>query len=197
MREVELKGLVPDVEALVARLRAAGATLAFDGRLEDCRWDTGDRALLRRDHVLRTRVYRDADGARASLDWKGPTGYEDGYKVREELTAGTPDPDVLTLMLERLGYVPTREIHRHVTQFTLAGTTLRIERYPRMDVLLEVEGTPEGIEAAIAATGLPRDGFTAERLPDFVRRFEARTGERAALCDRELAGDWRFAVDDA
>ena len=197
MREVELKAVVPDATALLARLEAAGAQVVFDGRLEDCRWDAPDRALAGRDHVLRTRVLRDAQGVHASLDWKGPTAYEDGYKVREELSTPVGDPDVLMGMLERLGYVRTREIDRHITQVALAGATLRVERYPRMDVLLEVEGEPAAIEAAIAATGLPRDGFTVERLPDFVRRYEARTGARAALCDRELRGDWRYSASDA
>jgi len=40
-------------------------------------------------------------------------------------------------------------------------------------------------------------GFTAERLPQFVTRFERRTGQRAAICDRELRGDYPFAPDDA
>ena len=66
-----------------------------------------------------------------------------------------------------------------------------------MDTLVEVEGTPDSIEAAARITGLPRASFTSERLPEFVARYEARTGERAALCDRELAGDYCFSVGDA
>ena len=65
---------------------------------------------------------------------------------------------------------------------------MRLERYPRMDDLVEVEGSVENIERAIDRTGLPRAGFTSERLPDFVRRFEERTGTRAALSAAELAG---------
>jgi adenylate cyclase class IV len=197
MKEVELKGLVPDPATTRARLEHAGATLVYAGRLEDRRYDTPDRALARRDHVLRVRVYRDGDGARATLDWKGPVGYERGYKVREEVSAGVLDPSELLAMLDRLGYVLTREIDREIVQFELDGTMLRLEHYPRMDVLIEVEGTPEGIEHAIAAAGLPREGFSADRLPDFVQRFERRTGARAALSARELDGDYRFRLDDA
>jgi hypothetical protein len=64
---------------------------------------------------------------------------------------------------------------------------VRFEQYPRMDVLLEVEGSPDAIEDAIAATGIPRALFSDERLLDFVARFEERTGLDAALSDRELA----------
>ncbi len=197
MREVELKSVVDDAPALRRRLLDAGARESFAGALFDRRFDLPSRALLAGDHVLRLRVYRDASGERAMLDWKGPTGYEAGYKVREELSTACADGDTMALMLERLGYAVTREIDREIEQFELGGATLRIERYPRMDTLLEVEGAPDAIERAIAATGLPRAGFTSERLPDFIVRFEARTGERAAICTCALDGDYRYSALDA
>jgi adenylate cyclase class IV len=197
MREVELKSLVPDLALARRRVEAAGGVLAYAGRLEDRRYDTRDRQLAGRDHVLRVRVYRGPAGARALLDWKGRTEYERGYKVREELSTGVADADVLVEMLDRLGYVVTQEIDRWVAQYDLGGTAVRFECYPRMDTLVEVEGVPQGIEAAIEVLGLPRAGFTADRLPAFVARFEARTGQRAALSDRELRGEFPYRVDDA
>ena len=192
MREVELKSVAPDPDRTVAELRAAGAVLALEGRLCDSRYDTPDRALLARDHVLRLREFTDREGPRASVDWKGPTTLVDGYKVREELSSEIGEPGQFARILDRLGYVVIREVHRNISQFEFRGAVTRVERYPRMDALIEVEGEPAAIEAAIAAMGLPRAGFTPERLQDFVARFEARTGSRAALCDRELAGDYRF-----
>jgi adenylate cyclase class IV len=197
VREVELKGILADPEAAVAALEAAGAVLVVQGRLEDRRYDTPERALALRDHVLRLRIYRTAEGAQGHLDWKGPTRYEGGYKVREEETTTLGDPAALARMLEQLGYVVTREIDREIMQYRVAGAVVRIERYPRLDVLAEVEGEPAAIEAAIRVLGVPRAAFTTGRLPDFVREFEARTGERAALCDRELAGDYRYSAADA
>jgi adenylate cyclase class IV len=186
--EVELKSVVDDLEARRRQVEAAGGVLRFAGRLEDRRYDTADRALRVRDHVLRLRVRRVAgDGfVRATVDWKGPTSRSDGYKVREELAVGVDDPPTLGWMLGRLGYEVTEAIDRDVWEYELDGATIRFERYPRMDPLVEVEGAPHAIERAVAATGLPREGFTAERLADFVRRFEARTGMRAALSDVEL-----------
>ncbi len=197
MREVELKGIVADPVALRARLLAAGAREVFAGALSDRRYDVPSRDLVLRDHVLRLRVYRDAAGERAVLDWKGPTAYESGYKVREELSAPCGDGATIALMLEQLGYVVTREIDRDIEQFELEGTVLRIERYPRMDVLLEVEGEPEAIERAIVISGIAREAFSSERLPEFIRRFEERTGERAAICTCELSGDYRYSAEDA
>jgi predicted adenylyl cyclase CyaB len=192
MLEVELKSVVDDVQRRRAIVERAGGTLAWAGRLLDRRYDTAQRALAARDHVLRLRIYHDERTTRAELDWKGPTGHENGYKVREELGVHIVEPDVLAEMLTKLGYEVTVEIEREIAQYELEGATVRFERYPRLDDLVEVEGTPEQIERAIAAIGLPRDGFTSERLPDFVRRYEARTGERAALCQAELRGEAHY-----
>jgi predicted adenylyl cyclase CyaB len=197
MREVELKAVVDSLPARIANVERAGGRLVFRGRLEDCRYDTVDRQLRVRDDVLRLRVYRDERGVHAELGWKGPTRYEDGYKVREEVGAKSPDADALREILERLGFVITRQIDREITQYALDGATVRFERYPRMDDLVEVEGEPHTIERAIAAIGLPREAFTSERLFEFVRRWEQRTGGSAALCDRELSGEHPYTLEDA
>lgn len=197
MLEVELKSVVDDVPRRRAAVEAAGATLVFSGRLEDRRYDTADRSLTARDHVLRVRTYRDVHGERAQLDFKGPTRREQGYKLREEIEAKFDDPRALVTILEQLGYEVTIAIDREILQYTLFGAMVRFEKYPRMDDLVEVEGSPEQIEQAIAALGLPREGFTSERLPDFARRFEARTGTSAALSHGALAGIEGFDVSNA
>jgi len=189
--ELELKTIVPDPADLRARLLAAGARLAFRGLMEDRRYDRNG-ALLARDEVLRVRRFIDAEGvSEAELTWKGRTARsEGGYKLREELTcriaAGSASPGRI---LEALGYVVGQAIDSQVEVYELAGAVLRIEWYPRMDVLLEVEGPPPAIEAAIRTTGLPRDGFTAEILADFVLRYDARGGRRAALALTDLEGE--------
>lgn len=190
MREFELKAVVDDADALRARLMGANAVPLFAGELTDRRYDSGDGALGALDHMLRVRTYRARGGAeRSVLDWKGPTEFVDGYKVREESTTEVGDASVLDGILTALGFTVVRTIDRTIESFALDGATLRIEDYPRLDTLLEVEGAPESIERAIARTGIAREAFTAERLPAFVRRFEARSGTRAALSQRELAGE--------
>jgi adenylate cyclase class IV len=142
------------------------------------------------DHLLRLRTYRANDGPeRSVLDWKGPTQFVDGYKVRDESTTAVQDAAALDAILTALGFVVVRTIDRNVESFELAGATLRIEHYPRLDILLEVEGTPGSIEHAIACTGIAREMFSAERLTAFIERFEARSGIRAALSEHELPGE--------
>lgn len=200
MREVELKAVVDDVALRRAKLEAAGAVLVYEGRLHDQRYDTAARGLARVDHVLRVRRYAGRDGGglseRTLLDWKGPTEFEAGFKIREELSTRVDDYTALTALLGRLGYVVTLDIDREITQLEVGGATVRFEVYPRMDVLVEVEGEPTAIEGAIALLGMARGEFTSERLPDFVERFERRTGVRAAISSREMAGDYGFRPAD-
>lgn len=195
--ETELKALVDDLPGRRRRVEAAGGRLVFEGRLEDRRYDTPDRTLALRDHVLRLRRYQGQGGSRSELGWKGPTAYAGGLKQREELAAEIGDADALARILEQIGLVLTRAIDRWIAQYELYGAVVRFEQYPKMDTLVEVEGEPDAIERAIEAIGITRAAFTVERLPDFVARFQERTGELAALCDDELAGKVRYAVEDA
>jgi adenylate cyclase class IV len=178
--ELELKAVVPDADELRARLQRAGGATRFRGRMSDRRYDR-EGELTGRDEVLRVRRYLPADGRPETiLGWKGPTQRSAaGYKRREEdeiAVAGDPTP-----LLAALGYSVVHAIDRDVEVYDIAGAAVRLERYPDMDTLLEVEGSPDAIENAIRTSGLERAAFTAESLADFVRRFEARTGRPAVL----------------
>ena len=192
MREVELKAVVDDLDSARERLEKAGATLSFAGKMSDRRYDIESRELAGRDEVLRVRRYQSAESSKTYLDWKGPTEIQDVYKVREEVSTPVEDFEALDQILTRLGFIVTMEIDRDVAQYELGGATIRFETYPRMDVLVEVEGNPDAIEGAIEILAIARGQFCTDRLPIFVGRFEQRTGVRAAICDREMEGDYRF-----
>lgn len=186
-RELELKAVVPDPDELRRRLREAGAEPRFRGRMSDVRWDRAGELTLR-DEVLRVRTFHRPDGAVDSvLAWKGRTQRsEDGYKLREEIELPVgADPGRL---LQALGYQPVQVIEREIELWRLGQATARLERYPRMDLLVEVEGEPAAIERVVAASGIPRSAFTAESLTEFVRRFQERTGEPAELSGTSPAG---------
>jgi len=189
-RELELKAVVDDPAALVSRLTASGARRTFRGGMRDLRFDLPGRSLEARDQVLRVRAFDPggAGAARAEVSWKGPTRLSGAYKEREELRLDLVDAGAAAEIFARLGFVVTDTIERWVELYDLGGAVLRIEWYPRMDVLLEVEGLPEAIERAIAATGLPRAAFTAERLIDFAARYQQRTGAAPALSCAALGG---------
>jgi adenylate cyclase class IV len=180
--ELELKARVSDPAALERALEAAGAEVVFRGEMLDTRYDRRDK-LAQRDEVLRVREFRPAAGGLpfGVLGWKGPATRRDGYKHREEHETRCDDPAAVAVILGRLGYEVTMRIDRTVTEYRLGGAAVRLEWYPEMDVLVEVEGEPAAIERAVAATGLARDAFLAEPLPHFVAAYERRTGRRARI----------------
>jgi adenylate cyclase class IV len=149
--------------------------------LIDARYGDADGRLMLADHVLRLRIYETESGREGHLDWKGPTQYENGYKVREELSTSAGDPDALAAILSNLGYSIIMKIERRIWQYSLFDATVRFEEYPLMDSLVEVEGSEDAIEKAIGAIGLPRSDYTTDRLTDFVGRYESRTGRSAEL----------------
>ena len=183
--ELELKGVVPDPTRVRAALLAAGGTLAFRGQLQDRRYDRAGE-LTARDEVLRVRTYLPTTGApRSELGWKGPTQRSpEGYKRREErelsVHEGAPAG-----FLQALGFEVVHAIDRYIEVYEFTDGHARLEWYPRMDVLIEVEGAPEGIERIIAATGLARAGFTSEALVEFTARYDARHPDAPSLVSKE------------
>jgi adenylate cyclase class IV len=181
--EVELKAVLPDPATVRMRLLSVGGMLRYQGVMSDRRYDR-DGELAARFEVLRLRTFHHAGGrAAAVLGWKGPMRRSpEGYKEREEIELAVGDGGrAPAAFLAALGFGEVHAIDRWVEVVELAGAIVRLESYPRMDDLIEVEGDPAAIERAVAVTGLPRSEFTADSLAEFVRRYEARTGDTAVL----------------
>ena len=192
MTETELKAVVADMAACRAAVERAGGVLELEGHLRDDRYEDEQGRMKQLDQVLRIRIFRGRERVEASLEWKGPTRVVAGLKAREEIGTAVGDAEALGEIVTRLGYIVAKTIDREIAQYALVGATVRFERYPRMDDLVEVEGTAEAIERAIAALGIPRDSFTADSLPAFMARYEQRTGKRPVVCaaDLDAGAEW-------
>ena len=175
--------MVADPRLVRQRLLEAGAHPGFAGLMLDRRFDRGGE-LLSRDEVLRLRVFRGAEGSEQfKLGWKGPTGITpEGYKSRRELEYEIGPAELQPAeLLKALGFEEIHRIDRYVEYYLLGSAAVRLEWYPRMDSLIEIEGDPPAIEAALCATGMPRADFSAESLAAFAARYAARTGYPAVL----------------
>lgn len=189
--EFELKGRLggdlPEADGLRERLERAGWQRTFRGAMLDRRLDTGDRRLEGRDEVVRIRRFVSEEGdERVVLGWKGPSSEAGGFKRREEIETDVADARVAERLLARLGLdTVSLALDRAVEVWEKDGVTVRIEEYPDMDVLAEVEGDPDAVEARIRELGLPREPWKPWPLDRFVERFEARTGREARLAGGE------------
>lgn len=182
MIELELKAVVAQPEAMRAALRRVAGKPTFVGMMTDLRLDR-DGALARKGEVLRVRRLSGDDGAGSEVfAWKGPTSVSpEGYKSREELEYQVVGEGSVKQLLEALGYAVFHRIDRHVEIFELTGATARLEWYPEMDTLMEIEGSGEAIEAAIAKLPIAHREFSPEALSRFTDRYTARTGRPARL----------------
>jgi len=105
--ELEVKARVDDPEGLRAALVRAGAALEFRGDMIDRRFDR-DGTLARRDHVLRLREFRPADGTPA---YNFAVVVDDALMEVSEVVRGedhisnTPRQ---ILLYEALGFAPPR-----------------------------------------------------------------------------------------
>lgn len=183
--EYELKArLREEPDGFCERLESTGWSRRFQGRMVDLTFDTEEGQLADSDEVLRLRVYvPDADGETlAVLGWKGPATTEEGFKRREEVEARVSGADAAREILGRLGFRRvTRRIDRRIRLFVQGGVSVRVEEYPRMDVLVELEGPPSEVQERIPELGIEEGEWKPWPLPEFVRRFEERTGREALL----------------
>ena len=176
MLELELKAVVADPDQLREALSQV-ATLSFEGMLRDQRFDFDTGGITRRDEVVRIRRWEGRDGTvREQLAWKGPAHLVDGYKARRELELWCGGPADANEMVSALGFLPIQAIDRWVEVWQADGASARIEWYPELDTLVEVEGSGPAIEELISACGIPRDRFSTWGLPDFQADYLKRTG---------------------
>src|SRR5439155_7864556 len=128
-------------------------TLYLRRDMIDRQFDRG-RTLAELDHVLRLREFLPADGPPpyGVIMSKGPPSQRGVYRHRAEAEARVAAPDSVVTILEQLGFAVSLRIDRRVEVYRFGQAVLRLEWYPAMDVLLEVEGEPSEIERAIAAS---------------------------------------------
>ena len=187
--ELELKAVVRDLDALRAALGRAGATRVFRGMMRDRRLDRAGH-LVANDRILRLRTYEaEAGGAHSELTWKRRTVTTPaGYKQSEELECGVDNGTSALAIFQALGYEVVHAIDRFVEVWRHVDAGARLEWYPRMDLLLEIEGSPQGMEHLIVALGLDRRECLPDTLTEFAARYAARTRQRAVWTEAELSG---------
>lgn len=158
LTETEIKILVHDLDAIRARLAAAGAKRIGDRVLEhNVRYEDADETLTPGGIVLRLRHDR-----RTRLTYKGP-GRQDGDDTGKVLTrfeaeVTVDDFDMMDLILQRLGFHPYLVYEKYRTTYQLGAAEIVLDEMP-FGTFMEIEGPAAAIGEALAAlemAGAPR-----------------------------------------
>lgn len=172
--EAEVKVRCEDVEALASTFPDLGWEVVEPRHFEENYvFDLPDDAIGRRGSILRLRVVE----GRATLTYKGllPESLASEMKVREELETGVERPEVLRLVLERLGLRCAFRYQKYRTVYRLTapeGDALAMRDETPMGGFLEIEG-----EERVVSTVARRLGFSAS---DFINT--SYIGMQVARC---------------
>jgi adenylate cyclase class 2 len=134
--ETELKIPVADLPAVRHRLAEANARRIHPAEREvNLVFDSSDGRISRGECLLRLR--RIGDSRR--LTFKGPPRFEGRIKHREELEVEVSDIDLVTAILQRLGYTPVLRYEKDRETWDAGGVTVTLDHTPMGD-FVELEG---------------------------------------------------------
>jgi adenylate cyclase class 2 len=169
-REIKLRFDCADVARQRILSPAVGATPLRGRRLqEDSLLDTSDNQLFQRRSALRVR----SENGKSLLTFKGPV-QPSAVKVREEHETVVADGTVLLAILNELGLRVWFRYEKYREEFAAEDVVIAIDETP-MGVFVEIEGSEEHIERAVAALGKgPKDYLTASYRSIYLEHCRER-----------------------
>jgi len=153
LTEIEVKIAVPDLDAIAARLAAAGAVQTAARVYEhNVRYEDAGETLTPNEIVLRLR-----QDTVARLTYKAPpsddVGLPPNLRTRFEAEVTVSDFDTMDTILQRLGFHPHVIYEKYRTTYRLGEAEIVLDELP-FGTFIEVEGPAAAIEAALATLGL-------------------------------------------
>jgi adenylate cyclase class 2 len=147
--ENEIKIHTPDLDAVAARLVAAGARLTVPRVFErNVRYDTADQTFSQGGIVLRLR-----QDARVRLTYKEAGTIKDGALGRFEAEVTVDNFDTMDLILRRLGFQPYVVYEKYRTTYKLGTAEIVLDEMP-YGHFIEIEAESSVIDAALNTLGL-------------------------------------------
>jgi adenylate cyclase class 2 len=147
--ENEIKVHVPDLDAVAARLVAAGAVLAAPRVFErNVRYENGDQTFSPQGIVLRLR-----QDARVRLTYKESGTVKDGALERFEAEVTVDDFDTMDVILRRLGFQPFIVYEKYRATYRLGTAEIVLDEMP-YGHFIEIEAESSVIDATLSTLGL-------------------------------------------
>ncbi len=134
MIEVEVKARAD--EQTLSKIFALGAVFLKEENHVDIYFNSPLRDFRKTDEALRIRI-KD-EGSR--LTYKGPK-LDKETKSRKELTVNIDSPERMAEVLRSLGFLPTAEVRKHRTKYSLGNVTFALDDVVGLGLFLEVEAS--------------------------------------------------------
>lgn len=180
--EQELKIPVADLDGVRRVLGEVGAEMLHPATREvNLLFDAEDGRIATAGGALRVRRYAES----WLMTLKGPAVFTGGLKTREELQTAVDDGEVLTAILQRLGYRPKVRYEKDRELWRVEDFEVALDRTP-LGSFVEIEGP--GHRAAAMARRLGLDPESAVR-GSYVSLWQAH---RARHPELDLPADMVF-----
>ncbi|MEO8218456.1 MAG: class IV adenylate cyclase [Acidobacteriota bacterium] len=164
-QEIEVKFRLPDRQALVADLQAAGAEQLYPETFEDNIVLDRRGELRTKGAVLRVRKF----GRFVLTTWKGPVSITEGVKSREEVQTGMESFERALALFDSLGFKPTFRYQKFREVWRLRESEVVLDRTP-IGEFFEIEGSLETIRAVVTELKLSMDDALRATYADLYRQ---------------------------
>lgn len=158
--ETEVKIRLSNSAGMAGRLTKAGLTLSVQRQFEaNTLYDTKKQELRHQGMILRLRQV----GPKNVVTWKGP-GTPGRHKSRAELETKVDSLEVLSQILEQLGYAPSFRYEKFRTEFSDPANpagTVTLDETPIGD-FLELEGPGDWIDQTAKSLGFSEEDYLLE-----------------------------------
>ena len=109
------------------------------------------------------------------LTVKTPVEGQHRHKVRDEDETTVGDADVMTRILDGLGFAPCWRYQKHRTTYTLGGLEICLDETP-IGCFVELEGPPDEIDVVTQQLGFTQDQQIRETYRELQEREAGRRG---------------------
>jgi len=167
MKEIELKILNIDKEAITNKLIELGATKAPTVYVKEKVFDFSDHRLSNNYELLRVRTV----GDKTEITYKKKSPDKSFLKC-EEIETEVKDFDKICQIILSLGcFSITQDRDKKRTSFVKGNLKFEIDEFPDIPPYLEIEGPPEEIKEVVKLLGYSMDQTTNKISPEVIKSY--------------------------
>ena len=174
MKEIEVKILEIDPEAIKKKLQELGAEKVFAGEMTSFAFDYPDGRIIAKGELLRLRQ----EGDKAVLCYKSDAATGLDYKVMEEIKTEVSDFNSMQKILEKAGLRKVRDYSKKRESYQIDNIRFEIDVYPGIPALVEVEApTKQDVEKGVGLLGFSMEDSCTLNTHELFKKYKGDANE--------------------